>query len=64
MRLVKDIIQLILQGDSFTYHSVASRPLAAPHRVTPCCTYHHNAGPNDHAMHFMLLLLSLCCSNH
>ena len=65
MRSVENmLLQLILQGDSFTYHCAASRPYAAPHHVAPCCTHHHSARPNDHARHFMLLLLSLCYSYH
>jgi len=66
MRSVED--QLILQGDSFTYHFAASRHHAAPHRVAPCCTHHHNAGPHDHVVHIILLHLTLhfcpVCHNH
>ena len=47
MRSVEDmLLQLILQGDSFTYHRVASRHHVAPHRVAPCCTHHHIVGPH------------------
>lgn len=59
MRLVEDmLLQLILQGESFTYHCVASRPHVEPHRAAPLielltsqiytqfCTHHHNVGPH------------------
>ena len=42
MRSVEDmLLQLILQGDSFTYHCAAFRHHVAPQRVAPCCTHHH-----------------------
>ena len=45
-RSIEDmLLQLILQGDSFTHHSVASRPLAAPHHAAPFFTYNHSVGP-------------------
>ena len=51
MRSVEDILlQLILQGDSFTYHRAAFGSLAAPLHTAPCCTnhdYHHVAHVHD-----------------
>ena len=42
MRLVEDmLLQLILQGESFTYRCAAFRHHVAPHRTAPCCTHHH-----------------------
>jgi len=42
MRSVEDmLLQLILQGDSFTYRSVAFCHHVAPHRAAPCCTHYH-----------------------
>jgi len=62
MRSVEDmLLQLILQGNFFTYHCAASRHHVAPHRATPCCTHHHHAGPHDHAVHIILLHLMLHC---
>lgn len=67
MRSIEDtLLPLILQGDSFTYHCVASRHHATPHRVAPCRTHHHNVGPHDHAVHIILLHLAChdvhaCC---
>ena len=45
MRSVEDILlQLILQGDSFTYHNSASCPFATPDHVAPsCCIMLHHA---------------------
>jgi len=52
MRSVEDILlQLILQGDSFTYHRSASRPFAAPYHVAPsCCSWSHTL-PIHHDVH-------------
>jgi len=64
MRSIEDmLLQLILQGDSFMYHFVASHHHAAPHRVEPCCTHHHNAGPHDHVVHITLLHCCPICHN-
>ena len=44
MRSVEDmLLQLILQGDSFTYRCAAFRHHAALHRAAPGCTHHHYA---------------------
>ena len=55
MRSIEDILlQLILHGDSFTYHSVAFRPFATPYRVGPLCCIMHNHVVHDlihHAAH-------------
>ena len=60
MRSVEDmLLQLILQGDSFTYRCAAFRHHVAPHRAAPCCTHHHYAGPHYHAAHIILLHLVL-----
>ena len=72
MRLVEDILlQLILQGDGFTYRSATFHPICAHNFVTPCCTvthvepwwlsyscsYHHAA----HYLSFPLSHSSSCC---
>ena len=42
MRSVEDmLLQLILQGDSFTYRCAAFRHDVAPHYAAPCCTHDH-----------------------
>lgn len=67
MRSVEDmLLQLILEGDSFTYHCVASHHHVAPHRVAPCYTHQHNVGPHHHVVHIILLHLAChvvhaCC---
>ena len=41
MRSVEDmLLQLILQGDSFTYHFAASHHHVVHHRDAPCFTHH------------------------
>jgi len=59
MRSVEDmLLQLILQGDSFTHHRVASRHHAAPHHATPCCTHHHNVA-SHHASLIMIVPITV-----
>jgi len=64
MRSVEDILlQLIPQGDSFTYHRAASRPFAAPLHIASCCPnhdYHHAV----HATHDLLHHFAVQCSYH
>jgi len=58
MRSVEDmLLQLILQGDSITYHSATSRHHIAPHRVAPCYSHHHNARPQDVAAQVFIIVV-------
>jgi len=59
MRSVEDmLLQLIFQGDSFTYHRAASRHHAVPHRAAPCCTHHYNAA-SHHASSIMTVPITV-----
>lgn len=55
MRLVEDmLLQLILQGESFTYRCDAFCHHAAPDCATPCCTHHHHV-----ASHHTSLIMTI-----
>ena len=59
MRSVEDmLLQLILQGDSFTYRCAAFRHHVAPHRAAPCCTHHHYAA-SHHASLIMTVPITV-----
>ena len=59
MRSVEDmLLQLILQGDSFTYRCAAFRHHVAPHCAAPCCTHHHYAA-SHHASLIMTVPITV-----
>ena len=59
MRSVEDmLLQLILQGDSFTYRCDAFHHHVAPHRVAPCCPHHHYAA-SHHASLIMTVPITV-----